>query len=383
MSRVRVLLVEDNAGDALLVREYLEEANLEGYFVQHVERLEAAIQHFVEPWDVVLLDLSLPDAHGLDTVRKLLDASPDIPIVVMSGLNDQDIALKAVKEGAQDYLVKGQVEAVGLSKALTYAIERAKSQRLLQEARAKTEALRVSERHLRSINEAQKRFVSDAAHELRAPLTAIMGNLELILRFPNMPATDQHQALIEAEQEARRMSRLVSDLLTLARGDGGIKLRQEQVSLNDILQRAFNDAHHMAKKDHTLELELCPEVEAVGDRDYLKQLFMILLDNAIKYTPSGSIRLSLNRKPDYAEIRVADSGVGIGEEDLPKVFERFYRADKSRTPSQDPGGSGLGLSIAQWIVSAHKGRIYVQSQLGKGSQFIVELPVDTPLPLGQ
>lgn len=240
--------------------------------------------------------------------------------------------------------------------------------------RRRTEmALRESEARLRSINEAQKRFVSDAAHELRAPLTAIMGNLELLHRFPNMAPGERAAALSETEQEARRMSRLVSDLLTLARGDGGVPIRQETISLKEVLLKAFNEARHLAK-GHRLELDLSEDSRVKGDSDYLKQLALILLDNAIKYTPaSGTVRLELRSRPPYAEFCVQDDGPGIPDEDLPKVFERFYRADKSR--HQDPGGSGLGLSIAKWIVESHKGQLALESTIGKGTRAVVRIPL--------
>lgn len=374
MTPIRVLLVEDNPGDALLVKEFLDQSTAMDFVVEHLDRLYPALSRAGEAWDVILLDLSLPDAQGLDTVHKMLTAAPEIPIVVMSSLGDQAVALSAVKEGAQDYLVKGQVDPVGLSKALRYAIERAHTQRLLLDARAKSEVLRASETRLRKINEAQKRFVSDAAHELRAPLTSIMGNLELLRRFPNMPPSEQSDALSEAEQEARRMSRLVSDLLTLARGDGGISIRQEKVPLHEVLLSAFNEARHMAKGQR-LEINLSANLNVYGEADYLKQLVLILLDNAIKYTPSsGTVRLELQAKTPYAEFSVQDDGVGISEEDLLRVFERFYRVDKSRT--QDPGGSGLGLSIAKWILETHKGQITLQSSLGKGTRVVVRIPLE-------
>lgn len=659
---VRVLLVEDNPGDALLVQEFLSEAAPGEFVVEHLSRLEPALKKTqARPWDVILLDLSLPDAHGLDTVRQMLGAVPQIPIVVMSGLGDQEVALTAVKEGAQDYLVKGQVDGVGLCKSLRYALERARTKRLLAEARERAELLaalgdalqaahtpqqiaeitaprigpmlradyvalsrqdgevmrliyvwgklpldlerealqgiarqrggmvwrvveegqalytenyaaqphqiiplgdyavavepvrgsdgrvratlsagrpgtegpwlqgerdlmariaatlglaleraellqrleadraqtsavlgamlesaptgfafldtqlryrhinrelaelngismerhlgrtveeampriaqrvlphlrqvletgqpvldqefegvgplagrywlvsyfpvrrgdgvvigvgiitqevterrrtemilRESEARLRSINEAQKRFVSDAAHELRAPLTAIMGNLELLHRFPNMAPGERAAALSETEQEARRMSRLVSDLLTLARGDGGVPIRQDTISLKEVLLKAFNEARHLAK-GHRLELDLAQDLRVKGDSDYLKQLALILLDNAIKYTPaSGTVRLELRHQPPYAEFSVHDDGPGIPDEDLPKVFERFYRADKSR--HQDPGGSGLGLSIAKWIVDSHRGQLSLESRVGKGTRAVVRLPLST------
>lgn len=226
--------------------------------------------------------------------------------------------------------------------------------------------------NLAKASEVQKRFVADASHELRAPLAAIQGNLELLRRYPDMPKADLQVALGEAEREALRLSRLVADLLVLAKGDAGMPLRQTQFRLDEVVQEAIRDAAHLTEGQR-LEARLQP-LEVLGDRDYLKQLVLILLDNALKYTPAdGLVQVELRAEADQVYLVVRDTGIGIAPEDLPYVFDRFYRADKARR--RDPGGSGLGLSIARWIVGRHQGAIQIVSQPGQGTTASVTLPV--------
>jgi signal transduction histidine kinase len=223
--------------------------------------------------------------------------------------------------------------------------------------------------------DAQRRFVSDASHELRAPLTAIQANLELLERYPGMTAEERAEAVDEAGREARRLARLVGDLLALARADAGVALRRERVALDAVVRDVFDQARHLARGQR-LELAGVEPMTVVGDRDRLQQLLLVLLDNALKYTPvEGEVRLALRRDGTTAEAVVADTGIGIGSDDLPRVFERFYRADPAR--GRDTGGTGLGLPIARWIAEQHGGEVRLESAPGRGTTATVRLPVLT------
>lgn len=221
--------------------------------------------------------------------------------------------------------------------------------------------------------QAQKRFVADASHELRAPLTAIQGNLELLKRHPDKPPAEQSEAVSEANREAERLAHLVADLLALARADAGVSLRRQRVELDRVLLDSFSAAKHLAS-GQSIEIGALEPVLVEGDPDRLQELFLILLDNALRYTPAdGRITLELRRKERAAEVTVRDTGVGIAPEDLPRVFERFYRADPAR--ARDPGGTGLGLSIARWISEQHGGEIELKSEPGRGTTATVRLPL--------
>jgi two-component system, OmpR family, sensor kinase len=220
----------------------------------------------------------------------------------------------------------------------------------------------------------QRRFVADVSHELRSPLTAIRGNLDLLRRGGSDDATARQASLTAIDSESARMQRLVQDLLLLAQADAGVEIQKQVVELDALVL----DVYHQAKLSaNSVRLSLgdWDQLQVIGDPDRLRQLFLNLLDNAIKYAPHGQIALSVARDGEMARVSIADTGIGISEKDLPHIFDRFYRVDRSRArESESGGGTGLGLAIVKWIVDQHAGRIEAQSQVGKGSTFTVWLP---------
>jgi signal transduction histidine kinase len=241
----------------------------------------------------------------------------------------------------------------------------------------------------------QQRFVADASHELRAPITSIRCNLDLLAKAPDLPPVEAQAALADARTEVDRMGRLVSDLLTLAHVDAltqtkastdndykKFSIYKQQVDLDSLLLEVFRqyqlveelDNHGTHRQGPRLLLQHTTPARVYGDADQLKQVLVALLDNALKYTPyEGRVSLSLTTLASQAIVKVSDTGIGIAPDDLPHIFERFYRADRAR--SRERGGSGLGLAIVQSIVQEHQGTIEVESTLGKGSIFTVTLPV--------
>jgi len=219
---------------------------------------------------------------------------------------------------------------------------------------------------------AQRRFVADASHELRSPLTSIRSNIDILRRALDAPREDRAEALADVASEIERMSRLTTDLLLLAKADAGHRIEMARVDLDGLL---IEVCHQMQSRANGVRLETVPVTPTVvmGSETWLKQLFVILLDNALKYTPAGgTITMSLENDGNSAMARVRDTGMGIAAQDIPHIFTRFYRADPAR--ARDEGGSGLGLSIARWIVEEHGGEMSVQSEQGKGSCFTVRLP---------
>ena len=220
---------------------------------------------------------------------------------------------------------------------------------------------------------AQQRFLTDASHELRTPLTALEANLDFLAMAPDAPPGDRDEALLAASRAVKRMGRLVDDLLYLARVETGQELHVHPVELDQVVVAAYKEAKPLADGRQT-ELASVEEAVVLGDPDRLQQVLLILLDNAFKYTPSGgSVLLALEARDGWATVSVVDNGIGIPEEEQPRIFNRFYRSP--RTSSRQPEGSGLGLAIAQQIVEGHHGRIAVQSVPGQGSVFTVSLPL--------
>lgn len=223
---------------------------------------------------------------------------------------------------------------------------------------------------LQDAYQAQRRFVGDASHELRTPLTTIRGNLGLLQRDPPIAETDRVAVLADLVSESERLSRLVADLLTLARSDAGRPLRREPVQLRPLLAGLLRRLT-AAEPGRAIALKGPADATALGDPDALTQVVLILLDNALKFTPEdGTVSVSVAIHSAEVAIAVRDTGPGIAPEALPHLFERFYQGDAARAG----GGTGLGLAIAQALTEGQGGTIRVESQVGQGSTFTVALP---------
>ncbi len=219
----------------------------------------------------------------------------------------------------------------------------------------------------------QRRFIADVGHELRTPLTVIKGNVDLMRKL----ACGDDEALNSIDAEVDRLTRMVGDLLLLARVESGkLPLDRQPVELDTLLLEVLQQTQVLASGKLNLRLEEIDQVLVCGDRDRLKQVLLNLIGNAIKYTPDGGeVVAGLRKEEDRARLTISDTGPGIPDEDLPHIFERFYRAEKSRTRSKDGKGFGLGLSIAYWIIRHHDGQIEVESEVGQGTTFRVWLPL--------
>jgi signal transduction histidine kinase len=224
---------------------------------------------------------------------------------------------------------------------------------------------------LQTTLDAQRRFVADASHELRTPITAIRTNVEFLRRVPQAREEDRSEALDDVLTEMRRMESLIGDLLALARLEAATRSTTRRTFRIDHL---VADIHHDAVRHAPAAVEVrlgpLPEAWVVGDRDDLRRAIWNLADNAIKYTRVGWVELSLAVHAGIAEVRVADSGSGIAEAHLERVFDRFWRAPEIRGTS----GSGLGLAIVKWVAGLHGGNVSVESKLGQGTVFTIALP---------
>jgi signal transduction histidine kinase len=225
---------------------------------------------------------------------------------------------------------------------------------------------------LEALFTSQQRLLADVSHELRTPLTVIKGNVDLMRRMKSLDA----ESLASIDQEAGRLTRLVGGLLLLAQAESGkLALVMSKLELDLLITEVFSEMSILAANKVHLHLNEIDQVYVNGDRDRLKQVFINLVANAIQYTPpNGDVYISLEHIKDQARVIVRDTGPGIPTEDLPHIFERFYRAEKSRTRGKSTG-FGLGLSIVNWIVEKHGGRIEVASQEGKGTTFVIWLPL--------
>ncbi len=269
------------------------------------------------------------------------------------------------------------VEKIGETQDLTRRLSELRTrdevQRLTKSFNGMLQRLQNAYSRMEEALAAQRRFVADASHELRTPLTSIRSNVGLVLQRPDIQLEDQQGALQDIAGESERMSRLVSELLTLARADAGQHLDRVPLDLLPIVQ----DVSRQAQKLHpSRELQLedgLPAAQVIGNADALKQLLWILLDNAVRHTQDGGqiwLRVD-DSQGGRVELSVADDGTGFPEADLERIFERFYRAD----PARSGDGTGLGLAIARWIVYEHEGQVSARNNPVRGATFRVDLPV--------
>ncbi len=360
-TKTSVLLVEDNPGDAGLIEIMLHEDDRFPFDVKWVKRLQDGLEALESTAiDIVLLDLNLPDSHGYDTFATVTEAAPDVAIVILSGMDDDmEIIEHVLQEGAQDYLVKGQVDSALLIRSLTYSKERMKNEERLKHAlRVRTE------------------FLSMVSHELRTPLTAIKGGIGVVRRGSVGPVCEEQvQYLDIAQRNVDRLARLINNILDFQKIQAGkVQYHFEPNCLNDIIKEASETMEPLLE-DKPVKLRTTldtasPLVEC--DRDAISQVLVNLLNNAIKFIEMGEITIATGLRDDHVCISVTDTGPGIAKEDLPRLFGEFEQLTNGH--SNQTGGTGLGLSIVKRIVTSHQGRIEVASELGRGSTFTVYLP---------
>jgi signal transduction histidine kinase len=365
---IHVLLIEDNPGDADLVRLRLVEAK-PTVDVSCFNRLSDGLASLQEkPPSVILLDLNLPDSQGAETFRKVLERAPNVPVVILSGQDDEALATKALHQGVQDYLVKGAISSGGLDRAMRYAVERQALLRSLEMSRKQQ-------------LEFKNQFLSHVSHELRTPLTCIHQFVTILLDgLAGEVTPEQRDHLGTILKSANQLGAMVRDLLESSRAEAG-KLRIEPhcASLSDLIRLAVSMTQPAGReKEVGLEVGLDIHLPFVyGDPDRILEILINLIDNAIKFTPAGgAVTLRACRvqtDPDFVYVSVTDTGCGIDPAARALIFERMYQDPNSIDSSRK--GLGLGLFIAKELVELHGGRIWVASDPGQGSTFSFTLPI--------
>jgi signal transduction histidine kinase len=366
---LQVLLVEDNAGDARLLREMLREEKPDSFKLTHLFRMhEAEIQLAKGGVDIVLLDMGLPDTHGLDTVRRARTAAPHVPIIVLTGLDDEELAAEAMKEGAQDYLIKGQIENRALPRVLRYAIER--HQMLAETDRIRSQQLLLKDE-----------FLSHVSHELRSPLTSIYSFSTIIsdgLAGRTSPEQDEYLQIIL--RNVRQLQSMIEDLLEVTQAETGkLNIELQCVSVTEAITDAL-DTVRGAAAAKKISLVFDPPAHlplAHSDPTRLRQILIILFDNAVKFTPAdGAVTVHLRvsgEDSNFLLAEVSDTGCGISQEASERIFEHLYQVANSSQAGRK--GLGLGLHIAKELVTRMGGKIWVNSEIKKGSRFFFTAPI--------
>lgn len=500
---IKALLVEDNPGDARLLRETLKEAaSTKSTRVQltEVQRLSQALERLrEETYDVILMDLGLPDSHGLNAIIQTREQAPEAAIVVLTGMEDEALALEALRQGAQDYLAKTQINPQLLVRSMSYAIERKRGEEQIRKlnedlerrvfqrtteleaiqasmteglvalndqgqivtfnqaaanfsglkaeqvlgrpaevvlsefspAIENQEAVKVFQQILdgtvelptsvdvallrpqkrdlvstvfpiplgltgqrmigllirdvtqeRDLERRRDAFISVASHELRTPITTVMGFSELLLRR-KVPQATRQEWLELIHRESMKITAIVDDLLNISRIQAGkLRTNMERVSLREVAEETLVNIRHLTER-HEFLIDIPQDIPSIwGDRGKSCEVFVNLLDNAIKYSPMGgliTVSARFGRDHEWVEVSVSDQGIGISPEDQENLFSTFHRVRRPET--EGISGTGLGMYIVKAMVELMRGEVWLKSELNRGTTVYFSLPVspdDTP-----
>ena len=421
-----ILLIDDDEVDRLTVKRALKKANFSAFITEAVNGQEAIaklIQGNIQPqinrpasnylvdvsaseqnseknnylnnFDLILLDYLLPDIDGLNLLAALKKIDFNLPVIVLTGQGDEQIAVEMMKSGAADYLLKGRIEPKTLSKAINNAIRinqaeqavklanqrlRASNELLLSknlELERQQQQIKLQNIKLQESYNLKSDFLATMSHELRTPMNAIMGFSQLLLRQHTEPLSSQQQNLVERIfHNSNNLLNMINEMLDFSKIEAGkLELNPQRFDLKYLTRITVEELRSLAIEK---QLSLVTDIQLednfiVQDANFVKRILINLLSNAIKFTESGQIMVQV-KEIDKTKIAIAvsDTGVGVALEDQGKIFEAFRQADQSFT--RQHSGTGLGLAITNSLIKMMGGKISLDSTLGQGSTFTVEIP---------
>jgi signal transduction histidine kinase len=391
-NELNILLVEDNEGDERLIRELLGEQHLIRFNVDLASSLKESESKIPEnKFDIILLDLGLPDSNGLETLFKFKALFPELAtIIILTGLNDTEVGLKAVNSGAQDYIIKGHVDSDKLLKSIIYSYERS---RLNNELKSQIEARKLAEKEILKLNsELEQRildrtaqlkivnleleaFSHSVSHDLRAPLRHINGFAEILKEeyYDQLPEKAKNY-LDTISDSAKKMNILIDDLIKLSRTNR-IELKKSMLKMNQVLDDALSEVQPLLE-NRKVDINISTLPEVIGDYNLLRLVWVNLLDNAIKYTrprKKAVIKIDYNEEKEEFIFCIHDNGVGFDMNYAQKLFGAFQRLHST----DEFEGTGIGLSNVRRIISRHSGRTWAEAELDKGASFYFSLPKKT------
>lgn len=374
--KLTILLVEDSAITARLITEAINEGlGIDFGTIHRTENLKSTLSILeFKVFDVILLDLGLPDSFGIETFRSVYQNSGKMPIVVFTGNDDQQLALQAVREGAQDYLIKGTVSGNLLSRTIGYAIERGK---IKNELLSVQEELLKRSQELEILNATKDKFFSIIAHDLKNPFYSILGLADMVISdFHELSSDDMLSYIQSIRNSAQYSYELLLNLLEWANMQTGrLKFNPVRFDLSLTAAKSYNLLKMTAeKKGIEIRLELEDNLIIHADENMINTVLRNLLTNAIKFTKEGGkIILKAERDGEKALISIIDNGIGMSD----KTKEKIFRIDVSSSTkgTANERGTGLGLILCKEFIEENGGNIWFVSEQGKGTTFYFTVPL--------
>ncbi len=366
---IKVLVVEAPAKDTQQIRQILSGKKDPSYSVESETNQRVALERVLKSdIHVVLMDESALRSPGSQVIDHWADKSSSTPIIIIADGENQEYVQKAIEKGAQDFLLRSDIDERILPRVIKYAMER-----------------KVSEERTRSLANRGLAFVSLVSHELRAPLAIVKEGVNLVLdKILGKTNQKQHQVLTATRRNINRLDQIITNMLDISKIEAGdIRLQKQWFDLVDVVKKVIG-SYDLQIREKKLNLRVTfsgQTVEVYADKYRIFQILSNLIGNAIKFSEKGTITIAAFEKSGHIECSISDNGVGIAKDDLAKVFCKFQPF--GWTPGGGEKGMGLGLAISKSLVELHSGTIQVESQLGKGSCFTFSLPKEPTSKFGR
>ena len=374
-----IILVEDEMGARVTLCGILEDAGYQAIGLQSgAEALEAIRSR---EFDAIITDIRLPDVGGMEILELAREINPDAAVIMVTGYASVETAVDAVNQGAYAYFVK-PVNPEEIKTTIANALRQLRlsqeNKRLVDSLQCSNKLLYEANEELRKATQAKSEFLAHMSHELRTPLNVIIGFSELMLdEVPGGINEEQRQCLSDILAGGKNLLSLINDILDLSKIESGkMELRLRNVVIADVIESLRSVMMPMiAPRNQSLEIDVEEGLPPVyADRGKIRQVLLNLLSNSTKFTPEGGkLKVEAVRENNWCRVSVIDNGIGIRKEGHERIFEEFYQSDNPLT--KEKSGTGLGLTIAKRIVEKHGGRIWVESEYGRGSRFTFTLPL--------